>query len=47
MVLVGRCEGRGPLGRPRHRWVENIKMNLQAVGWEGMDRNALAQKLDR
>ena len=36
-VLVGRREGMGPLGRPRHRWVENINMNLQAVGWKGMD----------
>jgi hypothetical protein len=36
-VLVGRREERGPLGRPRHRWVENIKMIIQAVGWKAMD----------
>jgi hypothetical protein len=32
-VLVGRCEGRRPLGRPRRRWEDNIKMDLQEVGW--------------
>jgi hypothetical protein len=32
-VLVGRPEGRRPLERPRHRWEDNIKMNLQKVGW--------------
>jgi hypothetical protein len=37
-VLVGRPEGRRPLGRPRRRWEENIKMNLQEVGWgHGLD----------
>jgi hypothetical protein len=32
-VLVGRPEGRRPLGRPRRRWEDNIKMVLQEVGW--------------
>jgi hypothetical protein len=32
-VLVGRLEGRTPLGRPRRRWEDNIKMDLQEVGW--------------
>jgi hypothetical protein len=32
-ILVGRPEGRRPLGRPRHRWEDNIKMDLQDVGW--------------
>jgi hypothetical protein len=32
-ILVGRPEGRRPLGRPRHRWEDNIKMDLEAVGW--------------
>jgi hypothetical protein len=32
-ILVGRPEGRRPLGRPRSRWVDNIKMDLQDVGW--------------
>jgi len=33
-VLVGRPQGTRPLGRPRQRWVDNAKMDLQAVGWE-------------
>jgi hypothetical protein len=32
-ILVGRLEGRRPLGRPRRRWEDNIKMDLQEVGW--------------
>jgi hypothetical protein len=32
-VLMGTSEGRRTLGRPRHRWKDNIKMNLQKVGW--------------
>jgi hypothetical protein len=35
-ILVGRPEGRRPLGRPRHKWEDNIKMYLQEVGWRGM-----------
>jgi hypothetical protein len=46
-VLVGRPEGRKPLGRPRRRWEDNIKMDLQEVGWEGMDWIDLAQDRDR
>jgi hypothetical protein len=37
MILVERPEGRRPLGRPRRRWEDNIKMDLQEVGWEGED----------
>jgi hypothetical protein len=36
-ILLGRPEGRRPLGKPRHRWEDNIKMDLQDVGWGGMD----------
>jgi len=36
-VLVGKPEGKSLLGRPRHRWEDNIKMDLQEVGCEGMD----------
>jgi hypothetical protein len=32
-VLVGKAEGKRPLGRPRRRWEDNIKMDLQEVGW--------------
>jgi hypothetical protein len=45
-ILVGRPEGRRPLGRPRHRWEDNIKMDLQEVGL-GMDGIELAQDRDR
>jgi hypothetical protein len=34
-ALVGKPEGRRPLGRPRHRWEDNIKMDLREVGWGG------------
>jgi len=36
-----------PLGRPRRRWVDNIRMDLQDVGWENMDWIGLAQDRDR
>jgi hypothetical protein len=36
-VLVGKPEGKRPLGRPRHRWENNNKMNLQEVRWGDMD----------
>jgi hypothetical protein len=41
-----RPEGKRPLGRPRHRWGDNIKMDLQEVGCEGMDWIELAQDRD-
>ena len=46
-VLVGKPEGKRPLGRPRHRWVDNIRMDLQEVGWGCMDWIGLAQDRDR
>jgi hypothetical protein len=36
-VFVGKPGGKRPLGRPRHRWKDNIKVDLQEVGYEGMD----------
>jgi hypothetical protein len=33
---VGKLLGRRPLGRPRHGWVDNIKMDLREIGWDGM-----------
>ena len=42
-VLVGKTEGRRPLGRPRHRWVDNIRMDLQEVGCGYIDWIGLAQ----
>jgi hypothetical protein len=35
-ILVGKPEGKRPLGRPRCRWVDNIKMDLGEVGWDGI-----------
>jgi len=46
-VLVGKPEGKRALGRPRRRWEDNIKMDLQAVGCGGMDWIELAQDRDR
>jgi hypothetical protein len=40
-------EGKRPLGRPRHRWVDNIKMDLRETGWGGMDLIGLAQDRDQ
>ena len=42
-VLVGKSEGERPLGRPRHRWEDNIKMDLQEVEFGGMDWVELAE----
>jgi hypothetical protein len=46
-VLVGKPEGRRLLGRSTHRWVDNNKMNLRDVGWEGVDWIRLAQDRKR
>jgi hypothetical protein len=45
--LEGKPEGKRPLGRPRHRWEDNIKTYLQDVGCEGMDWIGVAQGRDR
>ena len=44
--MVGKPEGKRPLGTPRHRWEDNIKMDLQEVGCGGMDGIGLAQDRD-
>jgi hypothetical protein len=36
-ILVGKPEGKRPLGKPRHRWVDNIMMDIREIGWDGMD----------
>jgi hypothetical protein len=46
-ALVGKPEGRRPLGRPRRRWEDNITMDLREGGWEGADWIDLAQDRDR
>jgi hypothetical protein len=46
-MLVGKSEGKRPLRRPRCRWVDNIKMDLREIEWDGMDWIALAQDRDQ
>ena len=46
-VMVGKPEGKRPLGKPRHRWQDNIKMDLKEMECGGMDWIELAQDMDR
>jgi hypothetical protein len=46
-ILVGNPEEKRPVGRPRPRWVDNIKMDHREIGWDGMDRIDLAQNRDQ
>jgi hypothetical protein len=46
-ILVGNPEGKRPLRIPRHRWVDNIKMDLREIGWDGMIWIDLAQNRDQ
>jgi hypothetical protein len=46
-ILVGKAEGKRPLGRPRRMWVDNIKMDLREIGLDGMDWINLAQDKDQ
>jgi hypothetical protein len=46
-IMMGKPEGKTPLGRPTHRWEDNIKMDLQEVGCGGMDWIELAQDRER
>jgi hypothetical protein len=41
-ILVGKPAGKRPLGRPRRRWVDNIKMDLREIGWDGVDWTDMA-----
>jgi hypothetical protein len=43
MIYVGKPEGKRPLGRPRRRWVDNIKIDLREIRWDGMEWIDLAQ----
>jgi hypothetical protein len=42
-ILVGKPKGKRPLGKPRRRWVDNIKIDLREIGWEGVDWIDLAR----
>jgi hypothetical protein len=46
-ILVGKPEGKRPLGRPIHRWLDNIKMDLREIGWGSMGWIDLAQEMDQ
>jgi hypothetical protein len=46
-ILVGKLEGKRPLERPRRRWVDNIKIDLRKIGWDGVDWIDLAQDRDQ
>jgi hypothetical protein len=46
-ILGGKPEGKRPLEEPRRRWVNNIKMNLREIGWDGMDWIDLTQDRDQ
>jgi hypothetical protein len=46
-ILVGNPERKRPLGRPRLRWVNNIKMDLREIGWHGRDWINLSQDRDQ
>ena len=47
MVLAGQAEAKRPFVRPRHKWEDNIKTDLQEVGWGGMDWIELVQDRSR
>jgi hypothetical protein len=46
-VLMGKPEGKRPLGRPRRRWEDGIKMDIREIGWGGVEWIRLAQGRDR
>jgi hypothetical protein len=46
-ILVGKPEGKRPVGKPRRKWVDNIKMDLREIAWDGMDWIELAQDRDQ
>jgi hypothetical protein len=46
-ILMGKHEGKRPLGRPRSRWVDNIQMDHKEIGWGGMDWIELAHDKDQ
>jgi hypothetical protein len=47
IILVGKHEGKRPLGRPRHRWDDNIRRDLRKIVWKFVDWMHLAQDRDQ
>jgi hypothetical protein len=45
-ILVGKPEGKRPVGRPRRRWVDNIEIDLREIGWDSIDWINLSQDRD-
>jgi hypothetical protein len=46
-ILMGKPEGKRPLGRSRRRWMDNVKIDLRGIGWDDMDWIYLAQDRDQ
>jgi hypothetical protein len=46
-ILVGKPEGERPLGRPRRRWMDNIKMDLSEIGWDDVEWTDMTQDRDQ
>jgi hypothetical protein len=46
-IFIGKRQGKRPLGRPRSRWEDNIRMDLREITWEGVDWMHLAQDRDQ
>jgi hypothetical protein len=46
-ALMGKSEGKRPLGRPRHRWEDGIRMDIREIGWGSVDWIQLAQDRDQ
>jgi hypothetical protein len=44
---VGKPEGKSPIGRPRHMWLDNIEIDLREIGWDGIDWINQAQDRDQ
>jgi hypothetical protein len=47
IVLVGKTEGKRPLGRPRRRWEDNIRMVIREIGWEVVEWMNVAENRDK
>jgi hypothetical protein len=46
-ILFGKLEGKRPLRRPKHKWEDNVRMDLREIGWEGVDWMHLAEDGDQ